>query len=447
MLALVLKTLGKLLAAGALIIAIAPAAAAHDIPNDITIQAFFKPEGQRLHYLLRVPLKAMREVEFPKRGPGFLDLARIDEYLRDAATQWIAQFTDVEESTTRLPKPEIVAARVSLESDKSFASYETALDHVRGERLPDNTDLYWEQAMFDVLMDYRIQSDRSEFAIHPRYERLGLRVVTALRFMPPTGVVRAFEFLGDPGLVRLDPRWYQAALRFVDMGFFHILDGTDHLLFLFCLVIPFRRWRPLIAVVTSFTVAHSITLIASAFNLGPDALWFPPLIETLIAVSILYMALENIVGSNIERRWMITFAFGLVHGFGFSFALRQTLQFAGSHLLTSLLSFNVGVELGQLLVLLLLVPALELLFRYGVAERIGTIILSAIIAHTAWHWMTERAETLRQFKFGWPALTATFMLTVVRWLLIGVSLAAAVWLVGVLRKRREAAAEEMVTQD
>ena len=70
------------------------------------------------------------------------------------------------------------------------------------------------------------------------------------------------------------------------------------------------------------------------------------------------MALENIVGaSTVHRRWMITFGFGLVHGFGFSFALRQTLQFAGSHLLTSLLSFNVGVELGQLLVLVLLIPA------------------------------------------------------------------------------------------
>src|SRR5260370_770349 len=199
------------------------------------------------------------------------------------------------------------------------------------------------------------------------------------------------------------------------MGFFHILVGTDHLLFLFCVLIPFRRWRPLIAVVTSFTVAHSLTLIASAFNLGPDALWFPPLIETLIAISILYMALENIVGSNIKRRWMITFGFGLVHGFGFSFALRETLQFAGSHLLTSLLSFNVGVELGQLLVLLLLIPALELLFRYGVAERMGTIILSTIIAHTAWHWMTERAEKLQQYKFAWPAFTAAFMLTLVRW--------------------------------
>ena len=133
-------------------------------------------------------------------------------------------------------------------------------------------------------------------------------MVTVLRFLPPGGAVRAFEFTGDPGLVRLDPRWHQAALRFIELGFFHILDGTDHLLFLFCLVIPFRRFRALIPVVTSFTVAHSITLIASAYNLGPDALWFPPLIETLIAISIVYMALENIVGgSTVQRRWMISF--------------------------------------------------------------------------------------------------------------------------------------------
>jgi hypothetical protein len=140
--------------------------------------------------------------------------------------------------------------------------------------------------------------------------------------------------------VRLDPRWHQAVLQFIKLGFTHILDGIDHLLFLFCLVIPFRRFRSLVAIVTSFTVAHSITLIASAYNLAPDALWFPPLIETLIATSIVYMALENIVGASsepqsapstqrkslfsansaasaVKRRWVIAFAFGLVHGFGF----------------------------------------------------------------------------------------------------------------------------------
>ncbi len=158
----------------------------------------------------------------------------------------------------------------------------------------------------------------------------------------------------------------------------HILDGIDHLLFVLCLVIPFRRLRPLVAIVTAFTIAHSITLIASASGFAPDALWFPPLIEVLIALSIVYMAFENIVGPKLERRWIIAFAFGLVHGFGFSFVLRQSLQFAGSHLATSLVAFNVGVELGQLFVLAIAVPALVLLFRYVVAERVGTILMSAL---------------------------------------------------------------------
>jgi len=261
-----------------------------------------------------------------------------------------------------------------------------------------------------------------------------LQVLTALRFLPPGGATRAFEFHGDPGLVRLDPRWHQAALRFVESGFFHILDGTDHLLFILCLVIPFRRFRTLALIVTSFTVAHSITLIASAFGFAPTALWFPPLIETLIAISIVYMALENIIGSNVQRRWIIAFAFGLVHGFGFSFVLRETLQFAGSHLLTSLLSFNVGVELGQLTVLVVLIPMLEVLFRFVVAERIGIIILSALVAHTGWHWMVERGERLSQFPL--PALDAALLESAMRWLMAVLILAGLVWLVNEALRHR-----------
>jgi hypothetical protein len=193
-------------------------------------------------------------------------------------------------------------------------------------------------------------------------------------------------------------------------------------------------------VVTAFTVAHSITLIASAYNLGPDSLWFPPLIETLIAMSIVYMALENIAGAtNVQRRWLFTFGFGLVHGFGFSFALRETLQFAGSHLLTSLVSFNIGVEIGQLLVLALLIPVLDVLFRYVVAERMGTIILSALVAHTAWHWMGERWEILRRFSWQWPAFDAVLLAVAMRWAMVLVALAGLAWLLwlalGTLRQR------------
>ena len=269
--------------------------------------------------------------------------------------------------------------------------------------------------------------------------RLALRVVTGFRFLPPGGAERAFEFNGDPGLVRLDPRWYQAAGRFVAEGFWHILDGIDHLLFLLCLVIPFRRFRALVPVVTGFTVAHSITLFAAAYNVVPDALWFPPLIETLIAVSILYMALENIVGAGtVHRRWMLAFGFGLVHGFGFSFALRETLQFAGSHLAASLLSFNIGIELGQLLVLVVLIPVLDLLFRMVVTERMGAIILSAFVAHTAWHWMVERWERLRQFRFTWPEWSAASLVTAMRVTMLLVIVAGLVWAVTAFWKRRPA---------
>jgi HupE / UreJ protein len=420
----------------ALFLALPYAAVAHDIPNDATVQVFVKPAGERLNLLVRVPLKTMRDVDFPETPKGYLDLPQVDPLLREAAALWIGDAIELYEGNTRLPKPKIVATQVSLPSDKSFISYEKALAHLTGPKLPANADVYWDQVLLDVWFEYPIHSDRSNFSIHPGIENLALRVVTALQFLPPSGVDRAFEFLDDPGLVRLDPRWYQAAFRFVDLGFFHILGGTDHLLFLFCLVIPFRRFRALIPVVTSFTVAHSMTLIASAYNLAPSMLWFPPLIETLIAISIVYMALENIVGASVQRRWIITFGFGLVHGFGFSFALRQTLQFAGSHLLTSLLSFNVGVELGQLLVLVLLIPALELLFRFVVAERMGTIILSALVAHTAWHWMVDRADRLMLYQFEWPALTAGLLASVALWLMLIAIFAALLWLVfGVLRWR------------
>jgi HupE / UreJ protein len=178
-------------------------------------------------------------------------------------------------------------------------------------------------------------------------------------------------------------------------------------------------------------------LIASAYGMGPDALWFPPLIETLIAMSILYMALENIVGaSSVGRRWIVTFAFGLVHGFGFSFALRQTLQFAGSHMLTSLVSFNLGVELGQLLVLAVCIPLLDLLFRYAVAERMGTIILSALVAHTAWHWMIERWNQLRQFRFQWPVVNAAFLVSAMRWAMFIIALGGLVWAVSLLLAKK-----------
>jgi hypothetical protein len=415
---------------------------AHEIPARVTALAFFKPEGRTLHVIVRVPLAAMRDISFPMRGPGYLDLDRAGPLLLDAANLWVAGSLELRENGNELLDGRVVATMVSLPSDRSFESYASALAHLRGSPLPVETELIWQQALLDVLLEYPITSERSSFAVHPGFARLGLQTSTVLRFLPPGKSERAYQLNGDPGLVRLDPRWHQAALRFVRLGFQHILDGKDHLLFLFCLVIPFRRVRPLIAVVTAFTVAHSITLIGSTLGLAPQALWFPPLIESLIAVSILYLVFENILGARQQRRWLLAFGFGLVHGFGFSFFLRDSLQLAGGHLATSLLAFNIGVELGQLFVLTLTLPVLAWLFK-RVPERAGTILLSALVGHSAWHWMADRVGTLRQYRFQWPALDTAFLAGVLRGLLLLVIAAAAARLMyGLARKLAPVQARE-----
>jgi hypothetical protein len=415
---------------------------AHEIPSDVTIQAFVKPQGGVIRTLVRVPLVSMRDYNWPTREPGYLVIPEATAMGRDAAVQWIGNFVEMYEGGVSLGFPEVVASRIAIPGDRAFQSYEAALAGVGSPPLPDGIDLPLQQAMFDVLLEWSVTSETSDFSIVAGWAQLGLRTVTVIRFLPVGGSERAFEYSGNPGLVRLDPRWHQAALRFVILGFQHILDGIDHLLFLFCLIVPFRSFWALVPIVTSFTIAHSITLIASAFGLAPSALWFPPLIETLIALSIVFMAFENIIGAKLERRWMIAFGFGLVHGFGFSFALRESLQFAGAHLLTSLLSFNVGVELGQLLVLAVTVPVLSLLFKRWLPEVMGTVVLSAFLAHTGWHWMLDRGAGLFQYRFSMPVWDLQLVAVLLRWVMLALIIVGAAWLLrgafGALARRHPA---------
>jgi len=421
------QPLAALAFAAALMMGLPERPAAHEVPASVTIRAFVVQAADRIRLLVRVPLEAMRDIEIPLRGPGYLDLERVEPRLYEAATIWVAGYVTLFENGRRLDPGTVTAARISLPSDPSFGNHASALTHLAAPPLDRTVDLPWEQALVDIMIEVPIAAPTSDLAIEPALAHLGVRTLTVLGFVPPGGGERVYTYTGNPGIVRLDPRWHHAALHFVRLGFDHILGGLDHLLFVLCLVIPFRRFRPLLVVVTSFTVAHSITLIASALGLAPGALWFPPLVETLIALSIVYMAFENIVGARLERRWLFAFGFGLVHGFGFSFLLRDSLQFAGSHLITSLIAFNVGVELGQIVVLLVAIPALTLLFRFVVAERIGTILLSALIAHSAWHWMTSRGGELMQYDFRRPAFDAAFAAAAIRMIMLALIAGAALW--------------------
>jgi len=402
---------------------------AHDIPADATVHAWLKPAGERVDVLLRVPLKAIRDVPFPEQQ-GYLDVARLLPLMPGAAKVTLLDSMEIRADGRPTGPWRIEAVQVSLPSDRSFESFATALARLRAAPPTLDDRLLASQVFLDVHAVGAIPHERAPLAVRFAFDHLASRVAVALRFELPGAPTRAFEWTGEAGLVTLDPRWDESARRFLALGVEHILSGWDHLLFLLCLVIPLRRLRDLVLVVTAFTVAHSLTLVASAYGWGPQALWFPPLIEWLIAASIVYMALENIWRAEAAARWWMAFGFGLIHGFGFSFALRETLQFAGAHLLLALLSFNVGVELGQLAVLLVMVPVWTLTRRRVPSERLALMVVSGLVAHTAWHWMMERGERLAQFPAGPPAAFA------LRALAVAMLAWAAIW----VWKRRTGAA-------
>ena len=394
---------GLIALAGLAWLAAAGPANAHEIPTQVSVRMVAEARAESFVVVARVPLDAIRDVEVPEFGPGYLDIASLEPQLAGLAEQWIAPFVEVYEDSFQLPAPSVDGTQISLPSNRSLSSMDEALAHLAQPKPANSENLVWGQVFLDVLLRYPIRSDRSKFALRPSLGHLGERVTTSLVFVLPGGDERAYQISGDQPRLPLDPSWLQAAGNFVELGFWHILEGPDHLLFLLCLVLPVRRFKPLLLIVTAFTAAHSVTLLMSAFGYAPAALWFPPFVEALIAGTILFMALDNLAGT-VTHRWSVALGFGLIHGFGFSFALTESLQFAGGHLLTSLFAFNVGVELGQLAVLCVLVPAFSGLFRHWVPERLGIIVVSAFAAHQAWHWGSERLEVLDRYQVPWDSL-------------------------------------------
>jgi hydrogenase/urease accessory protein HupE len=169
-------------------------------------------------------------------------------------------------------------------------------------------------------------------------------------------------------------------------GVHHILGGLDHLLFLISLLLAVDGWRRFALVVTSFTIAHSVTLALGALELVVVS---PRLVEPLIAASIVYVAVENIVRRSPRARIPVTFGFGLVHGLGFGGALRD-LGLSASELWRPLLGFNLGVETGQLMVVAPLLPLVLWLDRKPALSRKVRIVAGVAVGVLALFWLVQR---------------------------------------------------------
>jgi len=412
---------------------------AHEIPQRVVLSAFIQRDGTVLRLYLRVPLEAMRDVDFPIRADGSLDLVRVRALLPEAAQTWIVNGIRLSANGATLGAPRVTGIRVVLPNDRSFATLASA--RAGFLQPPIERDIVqWRQLLMDVALEYPLPAGATAIALHPELAHLGIRTTSVVHIIGADKRDRVVTYDGNPESVELDPAWYRTAFQFITQGVSHILGGIDHLLFVFCLVLPLRRMRALVQIITAFTLAHSLTLAAAALEFTPTALWFPPLVEALIAASIVWLCLENIVlpPERLAARWPMAFGFGLIHGFGFSFALRDALQFAGDNLVTAIAAFNVGVELGQVFALAVFVPAVWCLHRYvGQSRaRLVTIVGSALVAHTAWHWLGDRGAVLARYHLPLraPAFDAALALGAMRAaLLAAMALALALALRQILR--------------
>ena len=415
---------------------------AHDIPDEIAVQSYVRPQQNQLQVLLRIPLLAVADANLPKDGTGYLAMPYIDEALREAANQ-ISNGIVFLEGDERLTRYEMANARISLPSDRAFDTYEAALSRVRGAKLPDTTQVYYNQGFLDLELHFPIRSETSPFAMRVLFGRgLANRTATYINFIRPDGGVRAFRIHDDTPLVHLDPKLFQAGWVFVKAGFYRFLDGLDHLLFVVIVALPFRRVREVVKPFAAFAAAHSIALALGAYGIAGIDTWFAPTVGALIALSLVYVSIENAVagGSSgfrsgiLAHRWAVALVFGFFHGLGFAIALQESLQFAGSHTIAALVSYNVGLELGTLIILAIILPASSLVFSQSAIERAGLMVTSVLIGHAGWHWMTERLEIARMSS--WPVMDVNVLLVIVRWLLAATVIGGAAWFVAGLLKKK-----------
>jgi len=282
-----------------------------------------------------------------------------------------------------------------------FATLEEARQAMQRKQAFDGFEqgVYVGDTTVDVLLRYGTRGAVSQYALSSNLDP-GLpdqdETANLVLDYGPGGVqvFRARGLLHEPVIVSRSV--FDAVVTFVKEGVIHILEGLDHVLFVVCLVLGAMRFKPLLWRVTGFTVGHSITLSIGFFGLVPEALWFVPAVETGIALSIIYVAVVAVrPGSRqVKNEWTVvgvTGLIGLLHGLGFSFVLQNILQVTSPNIWQSLLAFNIGVEIGQLLVVTVAWLAFSAIghFSEKMAE-INRYLVAGLCSLIAVYWVIER---------------------------------------------------------
>lgn len=310
------------------------------------------------------------------------------------------------ESDAGLLAGEIVAVQVhSVGREPGFATREEAFGALQtGGAVPGGPEeTYVGDALVDVHLRYAGTTALASYRLSvlsdpglPRQEETANLVLDYRG--ETTRTFRATGLMAEP--ISVSGSTIAAASTFIGSGVLHILEGTDHVLFVICMVIGAQTLGALLARVSGFTVGHTVTLSMGFFGIAPSAPWFIPAVETAIALSIIWAAADAILqrpGRSQSNRAavFITAMIGLLHGFGFSFMLRAMLRADADDVWQSLLAFNIGVEAGQVAIVALTWPLVVLLRK--MPERVwigarGAVAISVSIAAAL--WFLERATSI-----------------------------------------------------
>lgn len=285
---------------------------------------------------------------------------------------------------------------------EAVASFEGAYS------LPDaNQSLYVGDAMVDVVLQYEtvqpIWTYSLSSTLNPGLPDQENTANLILDYGPGhPKVFRSRGLMQDP--VHITRSAFSAIRTFIVEGVHHILEGMDHVLFVICLVLGALSFKSLLWRVTGFTLGHSVTLALGFFGFVPSGAWFVPAVETGIALSIVYAAFISIrpnpdALAGERRTFWVTCAIGLLHGLGFSFVLQNILQIDSPSIWQSLVAFNVGVEIGQLAIVLGTWPLFYLIRRInGEVWRATQVAIAAICLTIAAIWTVQRlAQTIQSF--------------------------------------------------
>jgi len=272
---------------------------------------------------------------------------------------------------------------------------------------PFGKGVYVGDTMVDILLHYTSDAAVGRYALssplNPELPDQDKTANLVLDYRPGSvQVFRARGLLSEPVVVTHSV--FDSMMTFIGEGIKHILEGLDHVLFVICLVLGAMHLRPLLWRVTGFTIGHSITLSLGFFGFVPSAAWFVPAIETGIALSIIYVAIVAVLPDfdpkfkSEKSEWTvvgITSLIGLLHGLGFSFVLQNILQVTSPNIWQSLLSFNLGVEIGQLVIVLITLLVFYLIGMLGQrVTQVSRYLVAGSCMAISLTWVIERGNSI-----------------------------------------------------